>query len=63
MSITRQRLLTVRQVAVLCHRSPKTVRRWLRAGDIPGARKVKDGWLVPEAALERFLDAGVNDET
>lgn len=48
--------LTVRQVCDLVHRCPRTIRRWIHAGDLPGTRRVKDGYLIPEAALERLLE-------
>jgi len=49
------RFLTIRQVCALVHRCPRTVRRWIQQGDLPGTRRLKDGYLIPEAALEHLL--------
>lgn len=50
-----QRFLTIRQVCSIVHRCPRTVRRWIRHGDLPGTRRLKDGYLVPAGALDRLL--------
>jgi len=55
------RYLTVRQVCELVHRCPRTIRRWIKQGDLPGTRRVKDGYLVPFEALDQFL-VPVDDE-
>ena len=31
-------LLTIKDVAALCRVSEKTIRRWIKAGDLPAAR-------------------------
>jgi excisionase family DNA binding protein len=49
------RYLTIRQVCRIVHRCPRTVRRWIRQGDLPGTRRLKDGYLVPEEALDHLL--------
>jgi excisionase family DNA binding protein len=53
------RLLTVEEVAARLRAQPETVRRWLRAGELRGARPggKKLGWRVTEADLRRFLEA------
>lgn len=45
-------LLTIAEATVACGRSVATVRRALRAGKLPGARRGPDGaWLIPASAL------------
>jgi hypothetical protein len=39
--------------------STRTVRRWLDAGEIPGARKVKGKWAIPESALRQAPTSAV----
>lgn len=59
------RYLTINQVCALVHRCPRTVRRWIRQGDLPGTRRVKDGYLIPMDALDRMLvpvDCGEEDD-
>jgi len=47
-------LLTPAQVATMHGVNPETVRRALRAGDIPGALRVGPGWVVPESAAKAW---------
>jgi excisionase family DNA binding protein len=48
------RYLTVEQVAELMHVQRETVRRWLRRGLLPNARKTPSGhdWRIPTADLD-----------
>ena len=48
------RFLTVKEVAGIFRRHPRTIYRWLEEGFIY-ARKVKDGWLIPYEEVERIL--------
>jgi excisionase family DNA binding protein len=49
-------MLTVPQAAARVHRSPETVRRWIRSGRLP-ARKVGTQHLIEEADLEQLQGA------
>ncbi|MBF6589098.1 MAG: helix-turn-helix domain-containing protein [Ktedonobacterales bacterium] len=52
------RLLTVPEVALQLGVTEETVRRWLRAGDLPGVRLArKAGWRIRAPDLEAFLQA------
>jgi excisionase family DNA binding protein len=58
---TPVRLLTVEEVALQLSVTQETVRRWLRAGDLPGVRLArKAGWRIRERDLEGFLMAHDN---
>jgi hypothetical protein len=56
-------MLTVAEAAARLRRSPRTLYRWLAEDEhllptkktFPGARKIKDGWLIPERDLDRLL--------
>jgi excisionase family DNA binding protein len=54
------RLLTVPEVAERLRASEYTVREWLRRGRLRGSRLggTRLGWRIPEAEVERFLEAG-----
>ena len=47
-------LLTTHQVSRIFQKSPKTIRRWLRAGVLDGHRIRRD-WYVSPAAIERMV--------
>jgi excisionase family DNA binding protein len=55
------KVLTAEDAAERLHTTTRTVRRWLRDGRIPG-RKVGKAWLIPEAALTKFLRGPVVEE-
>jgi len=46
--------LTVQETARYLHFCPETVKRLLRAGELPGI-KVGHRWLVPKAQLDEYL--------
>lgn len=50
-------LLTATQVAEIVHRSPKTVRGWIRDELIPHVRIDSGAYLVRPADLEAFINA------
>jgi predicted site-specific integrase-resolvase len=49
--------LTPADIARLLQKSPRTVTRWLVAGEIPQAIYINGRWSVPKQALIDFLDA------
>jgi hypothetical protein len=50
--VDRSRLVTIREAMVVCARSQATIRRALRAGQLPGAHRGDDGqWLIPACDL------------
>ncbi len=51
--------LSIEECAELLRKSPQTVSRRLRRGEIPGY-KVGDGWVIPTAGLRELLWAGAN---
>jgi predicted site-specific integrase-resolvase len=55
-------LLTPEAVAERCHVAPQTVKAWLRAGRLRGARLggARAGWVVRASDLERYIDAHSN---
>lgn len=46
--------LTVKEVAGIFRRHPRTIYRWLEEGFISGKR-VKDGWLIERDEVDRVL--------
>ncbi|MDP9403025.1 MAG: helix-turn-helix domain-containing protein [Actinomycetota bacterium] len=50
------RLLTIAEATVACDRSTATIRRALRAGELPGSRRGPDGrWLIPASVLDAAI--------
>ncbi|MBX6378522.1 MAG: helix-turn-helix domain-containing protein [Clostridia bacterium] len=50
-----ERLLTVEETAERLAVSPRSVRAWLRTGELRGV-KVRNLWRVPESAIDEFLE-------
>jgi excisionase family DNA binding protein len=52
-----ERMLTVQEVVARLRVHPNTVRRWLAAGELKGARLggTKAGWRIPESEVERYV--------
>jgi excisionase family DNA binding protein len=48
------RFLYVKEVAEIVRRHPRTIYRWLDEGFLH-AKKVRDGWLIPEDELQRII--------
>ena len=48
------RLLTIPDVAEFCRVSERTVRRWIKAGELPAIRLGRQ-WRIAKKDLERFL--------
>jgi excisionase family DNA binding protein len=53
--------LSIDEVAAILRRSPRTIRRWIAAGDLPAIR-IRGTTRIPVAALEVTLDASANCE-
>lgn len=54
-------LWTVDQIAERLNVHSQTVQRWLKRGEMQGA-KIGRAWLVKESALEAFLDKHLNTQ-
>lgn len=48
--------LDVDQAARVLNREPETIREWMRAGKLPGARKVVGRWMMPLPDLAEVLE-------
>lgn len=48
--------LKVREVAEICRKNPKTIRRWIASGHLTATRVGRD-WLIARADLNAFLAA------
>jgi len=57
---TRQRDLTVIEVAEETSRAPSTVRGWLTKGTLRGYKLNGRDWRVPVTALEELLSRGLS---
>lgn len=60
------KLFTVKDLAAIFQKDDETIRRWIRDGDVfPNAFKVKDGYYVPVADVEKMMkrNADESDET
>ena len=51
--------LKVKEVAELCRKDPKTIRRWIASGALPASRVGRD-WLIARADLKTFLQSQGN---
>ena len=59
----RKSYLTIPEAAHRVGRTHRTIRRWLRAGDLPGALRLKAQVLIPIADLEAlYVPAGPTRE-
>ena len=52
-----ERLLTPKEAAQYMAVTPRTVKEWLRRGDLIGL-KVKNMWRIRASDLERFIERG-----
>jgi excisionase family DNA binding protein len=51
--------LTLAQAAEFMQRSPQTLRRWIRGGDLPGTMRVKQQLLIRrEDLMQMFKPVG-----
>jgi excisionase family DNA binding protein len=48
-----QEHFTVKQVAKMLNRHPKTVYRWIDEGFLQNIIRVRDGYLIPKKEIER----------
>lgn len=49
--------MTIKEVAIIFKRTPKTIRRWIDEGKTFNRLiKFKDGWLIPESEVDRILE-------
>lgn len=48
--------LNVDQVARVLNRQPDTIRDWIKAGRLPGARRVLGRWMIPLPDLAEVLE-------
>lgn len=48
--------LKVKEVAALCRKDPKTIRRWISSGALPATRVGRE-WLIARADLKAVLEA------
>jgi len=53
--IKMPRFFTVKEVARIFRRHPRTIYRWLAEGFIEG-KKVKDGWFISEKEIDRVFN-------
>ena len=52
-----ERLLTPREAADYMAVAPRTIKEWLRKGDLTGL-KVKNMWRIRKSDLEQFIHQG-----
>jgi excisionase family DNA binding protein len=55
MQTTARTLLTSEEAALWLRVSPRTLYTWLRAGRVPGARRVGRRWLIDPDAIKSWL--------
>lgn len=48
--------LDVAQIAQVLNRQPDTIRDWIKAGRLPGARRVLGRWMIPLPDLAEVLE-------
>jgi len=54
MEVLKLKYYTVNEVAVVLRKSKWTIWRWIQEGRLK-AKKVKDGYLIPEDVLKEIL--------
>lgn len=52
-----ERLLTPKEVAKIMAVSPRTIKEWLRRGEMTGI-KIRNLWRIRSSDLERFIQQG-----
>lgn len=52
--------LDVAQIAQVLNRQPDTIRDWIKAGRLPGARRVLGRWMIPLPDLAEVLEPEVS---
>ncbi len=55
-----ERLLTPKEAAKIMAVSPRTIKEWLRRGEIIGI-KIRHLWRIRASDLEKFIQQGVPD--
>ena len=55
-----ERLLTPKEAAKIMAVSPRTIKEWLRRGEITGI-KIRHLWRIRASDLEKFIQQGVSD--
>ena len=48
--------LTIEDVSKLLNLEKSTIYKYLRAGDLPGGRKVGGSWVIVKKELKNFLE-------
>jgi excisionase family DNA binding protein len=52
-----ERLLTPKEAAKIMAVSPRTIKEWLRRGEMPGL-KIRNLWRIRSSDLENFIQRG-----
>ena len=55
-----ERLLTPKEAAKIMAVSPRTIKEWLRRGEITGI-KIRHLWRIRASDLEKFIQQGISD--
>jgi excisionase family DNA binding protein len=55
-----ERLLDPREAAKIVAVTSRTIKEWLRRGELTGV-KVKNLWRIRESDLERFIQKGIQE--
>jgi len=55
-----ERLLTPKEAGRLMAVTSRTVKEWLRRGELTGV-KVRNLWRIRESDLERFIEKGIEE--
>jgi excisionase family DNA binding protein len=56
-----ERLLTPREAAKIVAVTPRTIKEWLRRGELAGI-KIRHMWRIRASDLERFIQQGSADQ-
>lgn len=51
----KQAMLTVKEAAAIVRRSPDTIYRWIDEGFLTDYTRVRDGYLIPRAEIDRLM--------
>ena len=57
-----EKLLTVKQVALMLSKSKQTIYRWLDEGLISQKCRIKGGYLIPESEVDKLIRKSMVEE-
>ena len=57
-----ERMYNVKEVADILHKSPKTIRRYIREGVLNARRSGKKSFVIAESELKTYMKPAISEE-